>query len=147
MRPSPPRGSRPALTIFCVATLVAPAIAFSQSVTFTRATLAVPGAPRAVASADFNGDGRVDLAAATMNADAGGGGAIAILSNDGAAFRLRRTLRTQAGPFAITAGDFNNDGAPDLAVVDADAYVVEVFAHEAGTAFDFVLLSTYTTLR
>ena len=64
---------------------------------------------------DFNGDGRLDLAAA--NAD----------SNDivGAAGQRRRHLpgpgaRTRWGltPESLVAGDFNGDGRPDLAVAN-----------------------------
>ncbi len=118
-----------------------------QSPIFSRATVAVSGAPRAIVSADFNNDGRMDLAvAATTGAAASNPGVITILANDRlGGFMVASTLATQAGPFSIAAGDVNNDGASDLAVVDADAAVVEVFTHEPGTSFEFRLASTFTT--
>ena len=121
------------------------ASAFGQSVAFTRTTVAVSGTPRAIVSGDFNNDGRMDLAVAATRG-AADRGAIAILSNDGVGgFMLTSTLQTEAGPFAIAAGDINNDGAADLAVVGADADVVEVFTHQPGTAFGFTLASTFAT--
>lgn len=63
-----------------------------------------------VASADFNEDGHVDLAASHF------GGSLSILINDGRGnFELgrRKTRNHQIG--RLEAGDFNNDGAVDLA--------------------------------
>ncbi len=139
------KSARNVVACLAFVSLAAPAV--GQSPIFSRATVAVSGAPRAIVSADFNNDGRMDLAvAATTGATASNPGAITILSSDGiGGFMVASTLATQAGPFSIAAGDVNNDGASDLVVVDADADVVEVFTHEPGTSFEFRLASTFTT--
>src|SRR6266545_4092163 len=69
--------------------------------------------PYAVTAGDFNGDGKLDLAAAT---DVG----ISFLSGNGDG-TFQTVINYGAGnhPNHVTAGDFNNDGKPDLAVADA----------------------------
>jgi hypothetical protein len=70
--------------------------------------------PEACVTADFNFDGKLDVACATQLDDSyffygnGKGGF-------GAAIPIVDTIKNQGG-FSIAAGDFNNDGAPDLAI-------------------------------
>ncbi len=76
------------------------------------------GNPTAVALADFNGDGKLDLAATTARTSTG---AVAILLGNGdGTLGPPTTYPVSRDPSAIVAGDFNNDGYPDLAVVDDD---------------------------
>ncbi len=74
--------------------------------------------PYAVTAGDFNGDGKLDLAAAT---DVG----ISFLSGNGDG-TFQTVINYGAGnhPNHVTAGDFNNDGKPDLAVADAGSGTV-----------------------
>src|SRR5687768_7737645 len=86
-----------------------------QLLSFSPATSYPAGsAPRAVATADFNGDGRLDLAVANT-----GSNTVSVLLGDsGGTFQAAQTSATNAGPRSVAAGDFNADGIPDLATAN-----------------------------
>ncbi len=67
-------------------------------------------APQVVASADFNGDGRLDLAAL----DGPNSTVSVLLGNGDGTFQSPRTSAAGAGPKALAAGDLNGDGRADL---------------------------------
>jgi hypothetical protein len=70
--------------------------------------------PQAVVSADFNGDGRLDLATANT-----GGDTISVLLRNGdGTFQAALTTGTGVGPRSLVAGDLNGDGKPDLVTLD-----------------------------
>lgn len=78
--------------------------------------LAVGAIPSSVVAADFNGDGKVDLAVAnTQDATVS-----ILLGNGDGTFQPRTTFATAATGImswqSVTVGDFNNDGKLDLAV-------------------------------
>jgi len=72
-----------------------------------------------VVAADFNNDGRTDLAVTDPNLEVGNNqfGAVSILLGNGDGTFQSSTIAVPGGPYAITAGDFGN-GHIDLAVVD-----------------------------
>jgi len=78
-----------------------------------------PGShPIAVAVADFNNDGKLDLAVTNLNVET-----VAILLGNGTGtFTLKgsysTTIGNMIGPSAITTGDFDGDGKVDLAITD-----------------------------
>jgi hypothetical protein len=79
------------------------------------------GGMAGVVAADFDGDGRVDLATARSNGDA----TIEILHNAGdGAFTHVSGPAAPAGAAAIAAGDFDGDGRPDLAITDAKSVTI-----------------------
>jgi hypothetical protein len=81
--------------------------------------------PYSVAVGDFNGDGQPDLAVA--NSDVVGGNTVSVLLGDGTGgFGAKTDYGTGAHPNSVAVGDFNNDGAQDLAVANWDADSVSV---------------------
>ena len=87
--------------------------------TFGQATVYPPTcqncvAPEACVVADFNLDGKLDVACATSIDDSylfyGDG-----KGNFGSSIPIHDAIHFQGG-FSIAAGDFNNDQAPDLAI-------------------------------
>lgn len=78
-------------------------------------TLSVNGAanePISLTAADFNGDGKSDLAAT----DFANGNVVILLSLGNGTFQTPVTYAVGTNPTAITALDFNSDGHTDLAV-------------------------------
>jgi hypothetical protein len=75
---------------------------------------AVGGYPVAIVSADFNNDGRLDIATANDSDQT-----VSVLFGDGAGgFASARAIHTFYGAFTLTVGDFNNDGNEDLATLN-----------------------------
>lgn len=94
--------------------------------------VAAPGSPFAVgrhpgrpAVADFNADGKPDIALACGTPETPDGGCVMILLNDGAG-RFTAQRPAPALVDKIAAADFNADGKPDVAAVHHDAYDVEI---------------------
>ncbi|HKZ81825.1 MAG TPA: VCBS repeat-containing protein [Pyrinomonadaceae bacterium] len=69
-------------------------------------------APISVVVADFNNDGKSDIATANLNA-----GNVSLFLGDGTGgFSGPTNFSAGNGPSSIAAGDFNGDGISDLAV-------------------------------
>jgi hypothetical protein len=84
----------------------------SNSVSFGKNDIPVGRVPSGIATADFNGDGKLDLAVANF-----GDNTVSIfLGNGDSTFTLKSTVPVGAGPMSIAVGDFNRDGKLDLAV-------------------------------
>jgi len=77
-------------------------------------SIAVGRTPGSICSADFNGDGNVDLVTANMDSHN-----ISLLLGDGTGhFSTYADFSVGSGPNDITSGDFNGDGKVDLAVTN-----------------------------
>ncbi|MEG4230356.1 FG-GAP-like repeat-containing protein, partial [Microcoleus sp. N9_B2] len=100
----------------------------------TQVTFPTGSNPLSISIADFNGDGKPDLATANFDSDTA-----SILLNTTATgattptFAPQVTLTTGDGPFGVSIGDFNGDGQPDLATANY------------GSANVSILLNTTTT--
>jgi hypothetical protein len=82
------------------------------------ATHAVDGIPRSVLIADLNQDGKPDIAALVSNAFTGSGTVFVLLNQGAGAFIPNRIHAVGTYPYSMTSGDFNGDGAVDLATAD-----------------------------
>jgi len=82
--------------------------------TFQRAVDYSTGSyPQSVAVADFNGDGKPDLAVSNVN-----GTVSVLLGNGDGAFQAAVNYGAGIFPDFVAVGDFDGDGKPDLAVVN-----------------------------
>src|SRR5712664_3540346 len=90
---------------------VAQTVKFNSPVTFPA------GHPYVVSSADFNGDGKVDLVAGDItNNDL-----VMLLGNGDGTLKAPVSYHLTSAPRFIVANDFNRDGKLDVAVGDSTA--------------------------
>jgi hypothetical protein len=83
---------------------------------FMAPSITVGNIPEALATGDFNGDGKIDIAVANF-----GGSSVTILLNDGLGgfTPAPSTVPVESDPNSIAVGDFNRDGKLDLAVTNS----------------------------
>ncbi len=106
----------------------------TTAASLSRADLATGASPNGLISADFNNDGKLDLAIA----NSGDNTVSILLGNGNGTFTAQPTLATGSEPWSLTAGDFNNDGKLDLAVTNfANGAVstVSIFIGNGGGTF------------
>ena len=73
-------------------------------------------------TADFNGDGKIDLATANYRSN----DTSILLSRGDGTFEAAANYLAGNTPYAIAAGDFNGDGSLDLAVPNFESNVVSI---------------------
>ena len=99
-------------------------LAEAQSPAFQQNDTEATSSPRSVATADFNRDGRPDLALCGI-----GRKSVTVLLNGDAgtsSFTLASEIVVGSGAFELAAGDLNRDGKPNLVVANADADAVDI---------------------
>ena len=105
----------------------------------TSTTEATGAGPAAVTAADFNLDGKLDLAVANASDNT----VSILLGNGDGTFAARANYPVGMQPVAIAAGDVNHDGIPDLVVANQADNTVSVLLGRAGGVFG--LAAPYAT--
>jgi hypothetical protein len=112
---------------------------FNAPVTYSTGTAS---APTGLVAADFNGDGKLDLAAALNGANT-----VAILTGTGSGtFNAPVSFSVGTGPVALVAADFNGDKKTDLAVANYTASSVSILINNSTvTKVSFTAGATHAT--
>jgi hypothetical protein len=98
------------------------------------------GCPNALASGDFNGDGRLDLAAASPGYFGGADGVIVLFNHGDHVIGPPILYPTAAAQNDLAVADLNGDGLPDLVSIGADSSVT-VFLNDGPGPGDFQQLA------
>lgn len=115
------------------ANTVAVALSRGDGTFDTPATYFAGNAPGSLAVADFNGDGKLDLAITTPGSSNNLSEITVLLGNGDSTFQAPVTYTVGGVPNSITVGDFNNDGKPDLAVLSLNQQLT--ILTNTGTSF------------
>jgi hypothetical protein len=87
--------------------------------------------PSALTAADFNNDGKLDLAVTNSGANT----VSILLGNGNGTFGTRVDYATGLAPAAVAAGDFNHDGIMDLVVANQANNTVSILLGSGGGGF------------
>lgn len=95
--------------------------------------------PSSVAIADFNGDGKLDLALTSTPWQGAPGNLLSLLYGNGdGTFQAPIVFGTGSEAYSAAVGDFNNDGAPDLAIANGISDTVSILLNTEGTKMSVV---------
>lgn len=119
------------LTALFAACVLWPSAASAQSYLYGVASYTTGNNPDAVATADFNGDGQLDIAVANSTDNT----ITVFLSQPNGTIAAGVTYNVGTDPVAIVAADFNGGGHPDLAVVNNGSANVSVLINNGNGTF------------
>ncbi len=111
------------LVLLSVAATFVPSTARAQAYLYGRADFQAGQNPAYVVVADFNGDGRLDMAVTNNQTNT----VSILLGLPNGGFLLNGTYATGSSPFWLVAADFNGDKKLDLAVVDSGGGTISIF--------------------
>jgi hypothetical protein len=94
-------------------------------------TIPASSGPSSVAAADFNNDGKLDLAVSNSGANT----VSILLGNGDGTFAPKVDYPTGNAPIGAAVGDFNHDGIPDLAVLNQVDNTVSILLGAGGGLF------------
>lgn len=103
----------------------------ASQVAFPRSDFATGAGPVSVVTADFNGDGRLDLAIANTTDNT----VSILLGNSDGTFQPRVDYKTGTQPVAVAVGDFNGDNHPDLVVANKGSDNVSILLNDGKGTF------------
>jgi len=92
--------------------------------------------PSSLAVADFNSDGNLDLMAGGSGFNSGM--VVVLLGNGNGTFQAPRGFATTTTISALTTGDFNGDGRPDLVTASSNTNNVSVFLGNGDGTFSLL---------
>ncbi len=89
-----------------------------------------------IAVADFNRDGKLDLAVSNPATDGSGPGSVAILLGNGdGTFQAATSIQAGANPGSLAVADFNGDGKTDLAAASQTSAMIAVLPGNGNGTF------------
>jgi len=103
--------------------------AAAQTYFYNRADFSTGNYPTGVAIADFNGDGRLDLAITNSQDNT----VSILLGKPDGTFAPKNDIPTTGWSMAVAVGDFNADGKMDLAIVNSGGTVSILLGNGDGT--------------
>jgi hypothetical protein len=122
------------LNILTVLALAVPCFSSSPASDFYAPQfIALGGAAQAVAVADFNGDGQLDIVAATEFCCPSQINLSILMGRGHSKFGPPVSYSLASSPITLTVGDFNNDGHPDIAVGESNG--LEIFLNRGDGTF------------
>jgi hypothetical protein len=95
--------------------------------------------PSSIVAADFNGDGKLDLALTSTPLGSSPGNLVSLLLGNGdGTFGAPSLFGAGYLSYSSAVGDFNRDGAPDLAVANGGSNTASVLLNAQGTAMNIL---------
>jgi hypothetical protein len=110
-------------------------VSFANRVPYTDGATSYP---YSVATADFNGDGKVDIVTADSYNFAGSQGTLSVFMNNGNGLFATRTATFAGNYYAtyVSPGDFNNDGKMDFVSTNwTDTALIQIFTNSGNGTF------------
>ncbi len=132
------------LSRLAILLLVTSSFAIAQVGQFVDAPQFATGVnPQAVASGDFNGDGKLDLV--VVNSASTANSISVLLSNGDGTFKSQVTYSTGTAPQGVAVGDFDNDGKLDVAVTNSSSNTVSIFMGNGDGTFRQLAVHDFAT--